>query len=471
MAYLYDDISDEERKKLEEGQQAAGGGPESGAAGGSSLLGGGGTAALSSGDAATPSSSGWTNLRSYLDANKEQGADLSGRVAGAITEKGGAAASAVSGGVTDYQNKLDAAQPGDVSGMLSTINSDPSAFASNPDNVARFKSLRSGIFNGPEAFDLQPNYAELAQKATEASDLGKTAQSQGGQRELIRNLSPNQTAGQLDLNQLLVSGEPTARDTISKAAEPFANLRSQFDSQVNAAKASRDKAMADTTAAAGKINTEFVAPTIKSAQDLEGSINQRAMDASADASKKNKAIADLKAHPQSLAPDEESMFFPIGRPADQYNRQALFDRLIQHNWTAYADNDQRAIDYTNGLVDYLLGNNPGFSPGGAARQYYDKGTNKQDLLNQYKQDPFTGADWFNQFFSGTAESQGDPTAAGVSTPEETSRLLALQKMIDELSPYFTDDDLSKAGTFKKANISPYQAPFQPRLPVGGDIVH
>lgn len=469
MAYLYDDVSDEEKKKLED-QQAAGGAPESGVAGGSSLLGGGGTAALSSGDAAAPSSSGWTNLRSYLDANKEQGADLSGRVAGAITDQGSAAQSAIQGGVTDYQSKLDASQPGDVSGMLSSASADPSAFASNPDNLARFKSLRSGIFNGPDAFDLQPNYAELAQKASEASDLGKTAQSQGGQRELIRNLSPNQTAGQLDLNQLLVSGEPSARDTISKAAEPFANLRSQFDTDVNTANQARNKAMADTTAAAGKINTEFVAPNIKSAQDLESSINQRAMDASSESSKKNAAIADLRAHPASLTPEEETMFFPTGRPATQFDVQKMTDAMIKNNWSAYAPTDERAIQHARDIVNYLMGQNPGLT-NGAARQYYDQPGKKDAFMNQYKMDPFVGNQWFDQFFPGTSESQGDPSAAAVSTPEETSRILALQQMIDELSPYFTDEDRAKAGTFKKANISPYQGTFTPTLPRGGDIVH
>lgn len=276
MAYIYQDPNDPNNPL---NQQPGGGQPGPGqttpapTGGDAGLMGSGapGAATAAGGSTASmsqPSSSGWTNLRAYLDANKDQAPGFADQLAGTITSQGDAAKNAVTGGVQSYNDQVAKSQPGDFNSVISEANADPVKFAEDPTKVSKLSDLEGGIFNGPDTFESQPGYGDMATKADAASRLPSLATSEGGQKELLKQFNPQETEGQSSLDRLLLSGVPEAASKLNAAGQPYANLRATLDQGAQAGDAARTKAMADTTAARDAAQSQFVQPQTKALDEL-----------------------------------------------------------------------------------------------------------------------------------------------------------------------------------------------------------
>ena len=447
MAYISQ--QDDEELKKQQGQQSTG------------FLGGEGGAGAGIIGSPTPAKgSGWTNLRSYLDANKDQAVDLSNKIAGNITKTGEEAKSAVESGVKSYESELAKANPNNVTDMISRLNSDPVGFSKSGD-VQSFKKLRDGVFGGPSMFETSTGYGATSAAADKGSKLKTLAETEGGQQELIRGLNPNMGQGKVDLNQLLVSGNPTARTNLISAAKPFANLRSELDAAAGKQNAAREQAVQGTQAASNRIKSEFVAPQQQALKGLQDQINSRVTESSQDFNK-DQVIRDLQSYmggAETLDPSEKAQFLPEGNFTG-HDMSGMRARVRDSMLAAGIPQSVLSPEYIEKGVSYMLGNdNIGLS---------------QDELNilsplrqeawKYSNDPFlklrgqgVGSDtnWLDTYFGGTNLSSGNPSAASVASPDEYAKILALQNLLDQ-PEFLNQDDLALAGTYRPARIGKYQ---------------
>ncbi len=416
MAFVNPNLTDEELQQqnaAQTGNALATTGPT---AGGGTMLGSGGVSApnapAGAPSAPAPSStgSGWTNLRSYLDANKDQSVGLSSQLAGGVKQQGDQAKSAVDTAAQDYNSQLTGATAPNGAALAGQALNDPAKFTKDPNNVSNASLLESGSYGGPGYFETSPTYADLSSKVGSAADMLKSTSDTGGMQNLIRGLNPSMKQGNVDLNNLLVMGSPEARSSLVDATRPYAGLRDYLGNASTTADAARDKSAQDFQTAQNDFKTGFVTPGTQNLQDTENAINKRVADSSTDFEKNSNIqnLLDMLGGKGTLTqPARDTFKLPFGSKADA---QAVFNN---------PDSDPS-----------LRG------PAGAIAG----GTDPNDVLQK--------------LFPGTSQSSGDLSTASVTNPDEYAKILALQQLLGQ-SPFLTEDQLGQAGTYKPASIGKY----------------
>lgn len=236
MAVVYQ-TEEEEKKKELAGQgvqtqgQPLGEEPEGG------LQTGGGTGSLvqgSGGGAASPSQRGtssgsFTNLQSYLDANKNEnlGQNIAGRIQGEVDQAKAAQQSAGQG----FRGLVDQAKVGTDQSLLDRIKQDARSVAGSETDKTAFEKMRDAQYKGPgslmESQDLyNPAYKETAE-AQEQLDASKSLE---GRKSLLKNIGGAQySKGQAKLDNLLLQNDPNARNAFQNLQSGNQNLQADYD--------------------------------------------------------------------------------------------------------------------------------------------------------------------------------------------------------------------------------------------------
>jgi len=437
--------------------------------GGGALLGGGaggqGGAASVPG-APKPSSSGFTNLRAYLDANKDQAMDLSGKLSEKLVGEGEAAKGGVDTLAGSFQSDLDKAKVDPNSDIISRANDNPAEFVKNQSDLDKFGYIKGGAFSGPGLFEEQPGYADSFNKVGEISDLASSTSKSGGRTELIKKLNPNMSVGNVSLNDLILSGSDPARSSLINAAQPYSDLRSYLSGKASSLDATRSSEIADLGTAQKKLQDEFITPQTKNLQDLQGQITSRVNDQGQNDSIKNAAIEALKASVTgkgALSAEQKAMFGLTDNGALQYglNRDQMKNAIMARLKNAYPNMN---ADYqASRITDYISGQGPGFSAAdeavlspfiNEARNEYQSGIYSPNALGWLQ--GHAPENFLDTYFPGTSSSSGDLSIASDTTPDEAARILALQRLLGSQTPFLTDEDLAKAGTYKGASVGKFK---------------
>lgn len=460
MAYLAGNMTEEELKK----QQEEGGTAPATVVGDGGLLGAQGTA-----PAQTESPSGtFTNLRTYIDANRPQAAGLAEKVSGVVQQKGEAAQGMIEPLKTSYQSELAKATPN--VGILEQAKADPVSFASDPANVSAFGNLRQGLFQNPVNFNEFGDFAKVSNEAEKASNLEKLATGEAGKSSLIRELNPTMKQGNVDFNTVLLQGDPTAREKVVKSATPYAGLSKTLADVQSEQAQDRQKVLDQQAEANKRTQEEFVTPQMENLQNLKSSINQRVTEQSADQFNKDQAVKTLMDYIEgrsevNLSPEQQKLFFGDSTPVAGLNKNTLARDIGQ---IPYAKNSEFSQDPWRiaAIMKDVLGEplSPSDFQTPIGRANYN------DYVNQLKAD--VGAqkyaydmptylklnpqeDWLNKYFPQTGFSQGSAgELSQVSTPEEMAKIIALQKLLDQ-PEFFTEDDLPMAGAYRPATIGKF----------------
>jgi hypothetical protein len=424
MAYIYE-MTEEEKKAQQEGAPDQTG-PSAGA-----LL-GGGEAGAPGGEPAKPSSSGWTNIKSYLDANKPQIEEVAGKIGGNIAAEGEKAKQSYQDLTSGYQSKLDAATPKNTESLLASANENPWAFTQNQNNVQQFSNLRKGIFNDPGTLESQAGYGDTTNKIANAAKLKERAQTVGGQQGFLKDLSPNATTGETNLNQLLLGTNVGAREKIKQAGTPYEGLKKSLEESVAAQTAARNKAIEDVAGAKEAIKTKFVEPQTASAKKLQEEINKRVESSALDFNK-NQDITNLRnflqGKPNTLTTADLAKF-------GINNKNSIIP--FGERWMSV---DGGAPSKT--VVDQI-------GPEGGQLKNAKVVMNPLDAV---KRDiPNWSDSMYPFYFEGQQLSSGDASRQTVARPEEMQKILALQQLIgDEMGQYYNPEDLAQAGTYRGAD--------------------
>jgi hypothetical protein len=194
-----------------------------------------GGGAPASGNPAPKANTGgnWTNLESYLNANKDQAADMGGKIAGSVDQRAQEAQNQV-GNLSDSFNQqvqanTVAANPDAVSKAISSATGIKAGQNLSDDDLNTFKQQAGASYGGPSDFTQQAGYGQAAQAVSGAESKLAQTQSEAGRQQLLKdqfsNASPHgYTRGENTLDQALVEGSPEAQKALGGVEQRWAGI-------------------------------------------------------------------------------------------------------------------------------------------------------------------------------------------------------------------------------------------------------
>ena len=231
MAYIQEQLTDEERKQ----QQEAGGGapladqpgaPVSGGTIGEApvekgpKVGGGGTKSF-------------TDVRSFLEANRPQAQELAQNVGSRIQSEAESARQSIADTGTQYRDQIEQGtlRTEPVRGLISQAAQTPQEILKDQQKTQQLTNVRTGEFTGPRAVSAEDT-SRLRAAAQEAQRKAGLTESQTGREELLGITAGKNTRGGMQLDQLLLSQTPEARQALLEAGKASQGLEGELESTV-----------------------------------------------------------------------------------------------------------------------------------------------------------------------------------------------------------------------------------------------
>lgn len=236
---------------------------------------------------------GFTNLQTYLDANKEQAGQLADKLAGKLGEEATLAKTGAENVVSGFGQKVESSRVRPDDALVGEALSKPSDFVKDQDKVSRFKNLRDASYQGPLDLQREEGYDAARMAANKGMERSDLTQSEEGRKALLQDLAPTQGSGKISFNQLLLGADPQAREKLEASVVPFRGIGSYLDQQAEAmgltAQGAKDEASKTSAGVREKLTgTGGAVPT-----GVE-SIRKRATDAETSRISQNQAIDDLE---------------------------------------------------------------------------------------------------------------------------------------------------------------------------------
>ena len=261
MAYLPESELERQRR-MQEAQTSGAGSNTQQVSGPSGVISAGSTSGAP-GKKGPASSGRWTNLNSYLDANKEQATQMGDKIGTNIEGAGTAARGQINTASTDFANEvkqgsindLDKAQS-DAQGIVNKAKSAAMNAQIAQPEVDRFKEVKTAAYKGPTDVMSTSGYQPLLSQVQKVQDLSKQSASETGRQALLKDTygtGGQYTAGMSTLDNLLLQGDKAAQDRLAQARTNVGDVQGLFDSYVSSgdelAKATGQKHTAARTAA------------------------------------------------------------------------------------------------------------------------------------------------------------------------------------------------------------------------------
>jgi hypothetical protein len=183
-------------------------------------------------------SGSFTNLNSYLDANKDNAEGMGNTVAGNITNQGNTARTGITNTQNDFNSMVD-------SGSLSNLSSAKDEASSitnkakvgsvnnqiNDSEVNRFKDISNATYKGPQSLDASSKYQDTQSSINKANEYKQSAGTDEGRFNLLQSMfeKPTYTQGQKKLDNLLLTGNDKAKTSINNAATSLNDIQGLWD--------------------------------------------------------------------------------------------------------------------------------------------------------------------------------------------------------------------------------------------------
>lgn len=177
-------------------------------------------------------SGSWTNLNSYLDANKDNATSMSDKVTSNIENKGNEATSSL-----NKIPNIDKVSTVDYDKLNNDYYNNVNAKKEDYTNLKQ-----TGGYNGPTDIYNVNGYQDAAnktQKANQTLDMSKT---EDGRKTLLKSSyeRPNYSLGMQNLDNLLVQNDPTSRSKFQNVQSKYSNLLGLLDDKTNTLNSSID---------------------------------------------------------------------------------------------------------------------------------------------------------------------------------------------------------------------------------------
>lgn len=183
-------------------------------------------------------SGSWTNLDTYLNANKDNAETMGNTLASNISNTGSAVRTGLQNTQSDYNTLVDKgtlknldtakADSDSIVRQARTANQEAQV---NDDQVNRFKDISNATYAGPNSLDASQYYSDTQSKLSKAKDYQNNAQSDEGRFNLLQEMfnRPSYSQGQKSFDNLLIQGNQQAKTNIKGAADSLSDLQSSWD--------------------------------------------------------------------------------------------------------------------------------------------------------------------------------------------------------------------------------------------------
>lgn len=271
--------------------------------------------------------SGFTDVKAYLDANKDQAAGMAQNIGGKLNQEANDLENTIGSGEKDFektvdQNKVDF-DPDTVKSALA----DPTSFVKDDANVDKFTKMRDASYAGPSSLYDTNQYGDLQNKISDGERRAKLTDTDAGRQELLFETGQNPTKGQVTLDSLILSGSPETRDILKNQTAKFGTLANYLDTQNQNASAYASNAKAASNAT-GSMTKDLINKAVPQFQhDIASRVDQARQTAAQRATAAKTALASKNTgtyDPQQLADlglsNDEMNALQSGRAIlDKYN--------------------------------------------------------------------------------------------------------------------------------------------------------
>lgn len=361
MAYIQEQLTEEERKK----QQEQGTGAPVGEQAGAPVS--GGTVATGEDKAPTGGGGGtrsFTDVRSFLEANRPQAQELAKNVGTKIKSEAEGAQKAIQETGEKYKSDIEkgAIRTEPVKGLIQEAAMTPEEVLKRQQDVAKLSTVRTGQFTGPKAVS-SADTAALQRQAQEAQRKAALTETQMGREELLGLTGGKSTKGGLQLDQLLLSQTPEARAALEEAGQASKGLTGALESTLGDVSQFANQAEQETAATKALFGETFGNAKTEFQKQLDERLRQAQEQAQARAAAAKTALG-----------------------TGQYDEQALMDLGVKQEDLAGILQAQKdlAADYGENidLNEYLQQTGPNFNRSQVATQ--------QDLARQQALEELAG---------------------------------------------------------------------------------
>lgn len=292
-------------------------------------------------------SGSWSNLMSYIDANKGNDTALGERVKGTVDAQA-KQADEIKNSYQTAANTAISANTVKDSGVLDQLKNDPTKI-----DKAKFQTQYNASYNGPQSADQINNYAQAYQQANNVQGTAKLAS--GDQADRIQLLDksfarPSYSQGERQLDSFILGGGEGGQQKLKEIGQNYGNYGDQFKSLVGGIDQNINQAKVDT--AATKTTTQ------QAANEAKARFDKSMADAKAASDAKNQA--DRQRYEAAAAGDQGTLEgFGYDKSAVGYLKNKGFDfnkALAQGSGYGIGDvADQNSVAGYKALLDLMGG--------------------------------------------------------------------------------------------------------------------
>lgn len=391
----------------ESGQDSGGGGAGAGAA----------TVSPVQQNAAAQNQSGYTDVASYLNANKAGAEKLGSDVASNLDKKYGSTKQGVQTSADQFNSSVNSGYVPENSDLIAQVAADPNAAANDPNQLAAYQAQLNNSYKGPTTWGDLGTQQGKVNEANQYADLSKTPGGlnvYAGEVEGANGGPQSQGINQLDT--LLLGGNENAVGQVKGAASKYGDLN-DFINQMNTQ--GLGNVQAATTAAQKGSQDALNAFTGENGTltNLNNTVNNNASTALKTAQDRQAALQQALSGIYSQPVDEStSTIQGYGGSSNPWYNTTNYnvndtmtpDTLKELGITADQWQALQGAMKAAGTSDYKTGHN--FGAGSQTAQI-----NLNDFLSS--QDPTQAI-----------------TAATTATPEQYAQMEAIQKLLGDKTP-------------------------------------
>lgn len=176
------------------------------------------------------SSGSFTNLQSYLKAN--EGRNFGSQLANNVQQENQKAQAAQHEAEAGFKSQVDQSAVKYNPDLIARAVQAPTAVLSNQADLNAFKQMRDAQYSGPKALeDNQDLYNKAFSQTKTAADRGDLLGTEAGRKTLLGEYynRPQYTAGQKNLDNLLVQGDKKAAPAYQAAQQSAKVANQNFD--------------------------------------------------------------------------------------------------------------------------------------------------------------------------------------------------------------------------------------------------
>lgn len=180
--------------------------------------------AQNSGAGGGTSSGAYTNLQSYLDANKSL--NFGTDVAGQVQKKVDAANQTQNEAGTGFKADVDQNTVNTNDDLINQVGTDATQITSSPEKMSDFLRMRNAQYGGPNSLvDEADRYKAVTGATNTAQEEAEATKSEGGRKALLDKTYGSgrgrydYSAGQKNLDNLLIQNDPNSRQAFESAQQ------------------------------------------------------------------------------------------------------------------------------------------------------------------------------------------------------------------------------------------------------------